>query len=155
MELFSLAELVQDVVAKFRVAAEAKGLELTSQLDRHLPPIRADIGLLERALDNLIGNAIQYTGPGGTVSVSVRQTQAGIGLAVADSGPGIPGDELPMVFDRFYRVERPTGDRVDGTGLGLAITKRIVELHEGSIEVESAPEHGTTFSVVFASAGAE
>ncbi len=153
-ELLSLAELVQDVVAKFRVPAQTKGLELTSKLDPDLPPIRADIGLLARALDNRIGNAIQYTGPGGSVSVEVRQVQGGLGLAVSDSGPGIPGDELPMIFDRFYRVERPTGERVDGTGLGLAITKRIVELHDGSIEVKSVPELGTTFSVFFGAAEA-
>jgi signal transduction histidine kinase len=123
-----------------------------TRLRPDLPPIRADIGLLERALDNLIGNALQYTGPGGKVTVEVRQIREGIGLAVSDSGPGIPGDDLPLVFDRFYRVERPIGEEVDGTGLGLAITKRIVELHAGSISVESAPDRGTTFSVVFAAA---
>ena len=158
MELFSPAELVQDVAAKFRVAAEAKGLALETRLDPDLPPVRADIGLLERALDNLIGNAIRYTHPGGTVAVEARQAEGGIGLAVADSGPGIPREDLPRVFDRFYRVERPKLDAeegpVDGTGLGLAIAKRIVELHDGRISVDSSPDKGTTFSVTLASAGA-
>jgi signal transduction histidine kinase len=151
-ELFSLAELAQDVVAKFQGSAELKGVLLDLELGHELPPIRADIGLLERALDNLLDNAIRYTEPGGTVRVSVVQAPGGVGLSVSDTGSGIPGDDLPRVFDRFYRVERPTGHEVDGTGLGLAITKRIVELHEGDIEVDSEPDRGTTFSIVLAAA---
>jgi len=151
-ELFSLAELAQDVVSKFQASAERKGIALRSELGPELPPIRADIGLLERALDNLLDNAIRYTEPGGAVTVSVRQVPGGVGLKVSDTGTGISDEDLPRVFDRFYRVERPTGHETDGTGLGLAITKRIVELHEGDIEVDSGSERGTTFSIVLAAA---
>ncbi|HED64243.1 MAG TPA: HAMP domain-containing protein [Planctomycetes bacterium] len=149
-ESFSLAELVQDITAKFHLPAEQKGIRLRAEIDYDIPPVLGDIALLERALDNLIDNAIRYTRPGGDVRVSLRQVAGGVGVSISDSGPGIPGPALPRLFDRFYRVERGAREDAGGTGLGLAITKRIVDLHEGSIQVRSDPAEGTTFSFVLA-----
>ena len=152
-EVFSLAELVQDIVAKFNAPAADKNLRLTAEIDYDVPPVAADIGLLERALDNLIDNAIRYTQPGGEVRVSIRQAAGGVGVSISDSGPGIPDEAMPQLFDRFYRVEREVRSDARGTGLGLAITKRIVDPHDGTIEVQSDPEQGTTFSFVLAASG--
>ena len=152
-EVFSLAELVQDIVAKFNTAAEDKDLRLVAEIDYDVPPVSADIGLLERALDNLIDNAIRYTQPGGEVRVALRQAAGGLGVSVTDTGPGIPSEALPRLFDRFYRVEREVRSDARGTGLGLAITKRIVDLHDAVIEVQSTPEQGTTFSFVLPPSG--
>lgn len=153
-EVFSLAELVQDIVAKFDQPAADKDLSLRAEIDYDVPPIAADIGLLERALDNLIDNAIRYTEPGGAVTVSIQQVAGGVGVSVSDTGPGIPDEAMPQLFDRFYRVEREVRTDARGTGLGLAITKRIVDLHDASIEVQSDPRQGTTFSFVLAASGA-
>jgi len=155
LEVFSIGELVQDVVAKFQAGAAKKSIRLHATIGYDVPPVRADIGLLERVLDNLLDNAIRYTQPGGTVRVELQQAAGGVGLSVADSGPGIPDEDVPRLFDRFYRVERPTSEKVRGTGLGLAITKRIVELHRGTIEVESSSDAGTTFSVHLAASTSE
>ena len=149
-ESFSLAELVQDVVAKFQGAARKKGVRLEASVGYDIPPIFADIALLERALDNLIDNAIRYTSPEGTVRVELTHVAGGVGLSVRDSGPGIADEDLPKIFDRFYRVERGAAEGAGGTGLGLAIAKRIVDLHEGSIEVQSDVGQGTVFSFVLA-----
>lgn len=152
-EVFSLAELVQDIVAKFNGPAADKDLRLVAEIDYDVPHISADIGLLERALDNLIDNAIRYTQPGGEVRVAIQQAAGGVGVSVTDSGPGIPDEALPRLFDRFYRVEREIRPDARGTGLGLAITKRIVDLHDAAIQVKSAPDQGTTFSFVLAASG--
>ncbi len=145
-EPFSLAELTQDVVMKFMPAAREHKIDLRADLPRNLPMVRADIGMIERALSNLIENALCYTTAGGTVQVSLAQTQERVGVKVSDTGCGIPKDELPRVFDRFYRVEKSRGRNSGGTGLGLAIAKKILDLHDNTITVDSVLDKGTTFS---------
>ena len=95
---------------------------------------------------NLIDNAIKFTPAGGTIHVSVEEDGAWLTASVHDTGIGIPAAEKDRIFERFHRVPTPSA-RTDGSGLGLAIAKRIVELHRGTIGVESTPGHGTTFSV--------
>ena len=144
-EVFPLAELVQDVVMQYEPEAEQRGIALRALLPvEGLPPIRADIGLIERVLTNLLDNALRFTPSGGTVEVRVSDGDAAR-VEVADTGIGIAPDRLPHVFDRFYRGDeaRTSGD---GAGLGLAIARRIVELHGGTIAVDSTPGEGTRFA---------
>jgi signal transduction histidine kinase len=100
---------------------------------------------VERALSNLIDNAIHYTPDGGRVQVRVRNEEHEVGVAVADTGPGIPEDDLPHIFERFYRVDKSRDRDKGGAGLGLAIAKTILELHDRTLTVESTVGEGTTF----------
>lgn len=145
LERCSIAELVQDVVQRFQLQAAEKGVHVTAHFPLDLPEPELDIRLLERALQNLIENAIRFTPAGGAVTVSVSRAPSGaLRVEVADTGVGIPEEELAFVFQRFYRA-RATGE-ADGTGLGLAIAKRIVELHGGELTVASRPGKGTRFA---------
>lgn len=144
-EAFSLGELVQDVAQKLRLSAENKGLCLEVEIPENPPFVSGDIGLIERTLDNLIENAVKYTPAGGTVRLALTTDGDHVMTRVSDTGPGIPADELPHIFERFYRVERSRGSEIDGSGLGLAIAFRILELHDSTLEVESVVGRGTTF----------
>jgi signal transduction histidine kinase len=108
--------------------------------------LRADANQLAQVVTNLIANALSYTAAG-YVRVSTLAENTEVCLSVADSGSGIAPDDLPHVFERFYRGQHVLKNDVPGTGLGLAIVKEIVDLHEGHIEVDSQPGHGTTFRV--------
>ena len=144
-EPFSLPELVQDVVQKFKLKADAHRVSLAMELDPDLPLVSGDIALVERVLDNLIDNALTHTPAGGSVRVPVRRDAQQVILCVADTGKGIPPDEIPRVFDPFYQ----TKDQKSGNGhagLGLAIARRIVELHGSVLDVRSRPGEGTTFT---------
>jgi two-component system OmpR family sensor kinase len=141
-EPFNLGELVQDVIQKFKLRAEEKQVSIESSKEEGLPFVHADIGLIERVLENLIENAVHYTHEGGSVSVTLRPVDDEISVLVSDTGVGIPEDELPHIFDRFYRLEDGPGH----SGLGLAIAKRIIELHDRSLGVKSELNKGTTLS---------
>ena len=146
-EAFPVAELVQDVVQKFQLAASKRGLQLSSRLAVQHAQVHADIGMIESVLENLIENAMRHTAAGGVIRVEVTSLDnARLAVRVADTGRGIPSDELPGIFDRYYRVNRGEASDAGSTGLGLAITRHIVELHGGRIQVESALDQGTTFS---------
>ena len=145
-EPFSLPELVQDVTQKFQPQAERRNMTLELNMPASAPFVRADIGLIERVLENLIENAIKYTPEGGTVSLTLIPGADGIEARVADTGPGIPEADRDRIFERFYRVEKSRADAPEGAGLGLAITRRILQLHDSPIEVESLPGHGAAFS---------
>ncbi|MGL4609094.1 MAG: ATP-binding protein [Trueperaceae bacterium] len=148
-EPFLLQELAQDIVLKFEAAATAKGVELALNADRGLTFVHADVGLMERALTNLIENALRYTPTGGEVRLELRNYNMrnynnGVQVRVVDTGQGIAADELPYIFERFYRARG--NDEKTGSGLGLAIVKRILELHGEEIKVSSVLQRGTTFS---------
>jgi signal transduction histidine kinase len=149
-EPFLLQELAQDIVLKFEGAATAKEVELKLMVDKGLPFVKADVGMIERALTNLIENALRYTKRGGEVRLELRKKSHGVCVIVADTGQGIPADELPYIFERFYRAKG--NDEKTGSGLGLAIVKRILELHGREIEVSSTLGRGTTFSFEFPTA---
>jgi signal transduction histidine kinase len=142
-ESFPLGELLQDVAQKFRLHAERKRVRLETALPGDLPSVPADIAMMERALENLLDNALRHTQPGGVISLVLRRSDGFLEVVVSDSGCGIPAEALPHVFDRFFSVDRSPGQG----GLGLAIAKRIVDLHGGSIAVESTPGKGTEFSL--------
>jgi two-component system, OmpR family, sensor kinase len=143
-ELFSLAELVQDVSQKFTLLADGKGIALHTRLQKDVPFVQADIALIERALENLLQNALRFTPDHGTITIALTYDATAVTVQVQDTGCGIPSEHLPHIFDRFYRADPER--RGDGAGLGLAITKRIVELHGGTIEATSTPTVGTSIS---------
>jgi two-component system sensor histidine kinase BaeS len=129
----------EDAANAFRMAADEAGITLDVAVDGSMPSIEVDPVRLSEILANLLANAVRYTPAGGRVTI--RTAPAGAGRAVFevdDTGPGIPADQLPNVFDRFVR----SADR-GGTGLGLAIAKRLVEAHGGTIEAGAAPSGGT------------
>jgi signal transduction histidine kinase len=142
----ALNEVVDQVVLAHQPSAEADGLLLTFEPAFPLPPVRADANQLAQVVTNLVANALSYTSAG-YVRVSTHAENNGACLCVADSGSGIAPDDLPHVFERFYRGQLVLKNDVPGTGLGLAIVKEIVDLHEGRIEVDSQPGRGTTFRV--------
>lgn len=143
-EPFPIAELVQDVVQKFEEQARAQGVTLLAVNGDAQPVALADIGQVERALSNLLDNALRHTPAGGEVRVSARRDGAAVRIDVQDTGDGIDPAEHERVFERFYRVEG--GRSGDGTGLGLAIVRRVVELHGGGVHVESERGQGARFS---------
>jgi two-component system OmpR family sensor kinase len=145
-EPFNLGELLQDVVQKFQLKAEEKQIRVKTNIQETLHFVNADIVLIERVLENLIENALDYTPQGGSVSLSLTPEGEDIIVKVSDTGCGIPRDQLPYIFDRFYQLERRRGGEEGHSGLGLAIAKKILELHEKSITVTSSPGAGTSFS---------
>ena len=145
-EPFNLCELVHDVVQKFQLKAGEKHIELSTKTANDLPFVNADIGLIERVLENLIENAIQNTPPGGAVSLELTPQNEDIAIQVRDTGYGIPEEEQDHIFDRFYQLDKSRKSEQGHSGLGLAITKKILELHDRSIRVASSLGSGTTFS---------
>lgn len=154
-ETFSICELAQDVLQKFHLYAKEKEVQLLSDFEGTLPFVMGDIGLMERALENLIKNAIQYTPEGGQVIVSIYQSGQNLIVHVKDTGNGIPENDLPHIFDRYYRAQMNSSEMPEGSGLGLAITKRIVELHGSAIEVQSTVGEGTGFNFSLPAVSAE
>jgi len=128
-------------------AIKQKNLHLEEKIASNLPALRANPISIRQLLDNLLGNAVKYTPQGGTVRASIGTHDHQLILEISDNGPGIPLDEQPHIFEKFYRASNVL-ENTKGTGLGLAIVKSIVEGHEGRVWVESAPGHGSTFIVV-------
>lgn len=144
-ERFDIAELVHDMIIEFQLNAQQQGITLTAIEPVDAVPVYADIGLIQRVLENLIANALKFTPTGGSVVIGINRQDARVGVTVADTGHGIQADDLPRIFDRFYRAEHGEESLADSTGLGLAIAKRILELHGSHIEVTSVPAEGTRF----------
>jgi signal transduction histidine kinase len=145
-EAFSIAELVQDLVLQYRPRAEEAGVHLEAVLPDHLALVYADIGLVERAISNLIDNALRYTPADGLVRIVPSNEGDAVSVRVTDTGCGIPPEDLPHIFERFYRVEKSRARDRGGAGLGLAITQKILELHGSTLAVQSKVDKGTTFS---------
>ncbi len=144
-EPFSVMDLVQDVVQKFKLRAEQGEIGIDVDFNGTVPLVSGDIALVERVLENLIDNALDHTPAGGRVRIPIEDLGDRVEIAVADTGEGIPEAALPRIFDRFYQVQNQ--HRGSGhTGLGLAIAKRIVELHGGELTVSSKPHDGARFA---------
>jgi len=143
-ETFSVAELAYDVVQKFHLRAQQQAIQLEVDIDSGVPYVEADIGLIERVLDNLIDNALKNTPEGGTIKLGLNAEGTFVTVNVADTGCGIAEEELPHIFQRFYK--KPSEDNVQtGAGLGLAIAQRIIELHGSQLSVKSILHQGTRF----------
>jgi len=146
--VLNLADILGETVALLESKAEERGLSLELELPPELPLVQADARSMEEVFTNLISNGINYTPDGGTVTVSAILHGEYLEFRVSDTGVGIAPEEIPKIFDKFYRVKHPETRQVIGTGLGLSIVKGIIEAHRGSVEVESKPGVGTTFRVL-------
>ncbi len=146
IEPFSLTELAHDILHKFKLQAEKHNITIQAHFVNDLPFAYGDIGLIQRVLDNLIENALRYTPAGGLITLSLASTSDNIVVKVADTGQGIPNDEIAHIFDRFYRLEKNRTASDANAGLGLSIAKRIIDLHGSTIEAASKLNQGTTFS---------
>ena len=142
----AISRLVQESVLAIQIKAANKGLTVSVELPEGLPPVAADAHRIKQVLNNLLDNAIAHTGKGGNIAVTARRQGGYISVSVADTGEGIPPEDLPLVFERFYRVDKSRARATGGSGLGLTISKRIVEAHGGTIEVSSRLNQGSTFT---------
>ncbi|KAA3611708.1 MAG: HAMP domain-containing protein [Planctomycetota bacterium] len=145
-EVFSMSELISDVVQKFEPRADQEGIRLRASIPSENVLVQGDIGLLERVLDNLVENALRYSQSGNQVQVSILRKSQKIQIQVADNGPGISEEDLPRIFERFFRGDKSRRTAAGGTGLGLAIAKRILQMHKSPIGVKSRPGRGTVFA---------
>jgi len=136
-------ELLSSTAARMEIQAQRAGLALRVDCPPDLPQIRVDASRLEQVLVNLIHNAVKFTRPGGELSLLAEATAEGIRFAVKDTGIGIPLDDLPRIFERFYKSDRSRSG--GGTGLGLSIARHLVESHGGRIWAESVEGQGSTF----------
>jgi signal transduction histidine kinase len=146
LEVVELDDVVAEAVEAAKPLADEQGIELKASAD-HVPAMVGDRGRLAQVLDNLVSNALKFSDEGGTVEVVVMYADGEAVLEVRDTGIGISADEQAQLFDRFFRSTEATERAIPGTGLGLTIAKAIIERHDGSIEVESAPGAGTTMRV--------
>jgi len=145
MQPFELASLVEDAVDTIRPLAEEKSVRIELELEScKLPGNRS---MLRQAIDNLLSNAIKYNVVDGTVSVRVKRSEERVTIEVTDTGVGIPAAAIPLLFDRFYRVDESRSRTAGGSGLGLSIAKRIVECHQGTLSVTSNLGSGSTFLI--------
>jgi len=135
---------ISEVAERFQMRFRLKDVELTLHLSHQAICAHLDLERMNRVLDNLLENALQFTPPGGKVSLDVDVKDNRVWISVADTGAGIPAADLPFVFERFYRVDRSRSRSPGGTGLGLAISREIVRLHRGDITITSQEGVGTT-----------
>jgi PAS domain S-box-containing protein len=142
-----VAAVVKEAYATMQPHAAKSWVDLAVELEPHLPAALFDGDRIMQALTNLISNAIKFTPEGGRVLVSAHRREEHLVIQVSDTGYGIPKEDLPKLFNQFFRVHRP-GKEIKGTGLGLAIVGKIVAGHGGRIEVESELDKGTTFTVL-------
>ncbi|MBE9507016.1 MAG: GHKL domain-containing protein [Chloroflexi bacterium] len=143
----NLEAVVEDAILQLSDLAEARRISLSLQRENSMPRIMADRARLKQVFINLLDNGIKYNRKGGAVTVRLSTDEERVIAQVADTGEGIPTQDLPHVFEKMYRAERRQGRYVEGSGLGLSIVQRIVEQHGGSISVKSQVGEGTTFTV--------
>jgi len=137
-------------LARYRV--EKEKMRLRTEIQPGLPAVRMDENAMTLVLLNLVDNAVKYAAEGKDIDVRLYRTPGGVTLSVRDRGPGIPLDEQPRIFERFYRARTARDRNVRGSGIGLALVKHIVEAHGGRLAVESAPGQGATFTVALPAA---
>src|SRR5205085_1397659 len=131
-----------------------KNQQLIVTVPSGLPEVIGNGDYLERAVSNLVDNAIKYTRENGHIAVSASVDNGQVVIEVADNGIGIPPEDLARIFERFYRVDRSRSREMGGTGLGLSIVKHVAQVHRGSIEVSSAPGVGASFRLKIPTTGA-
>jgi len=141
-----ITRIITQVVATMQAQAKAKDLSLAVDLPDKLPPVNIDSHRINQVLRNLLGNALTHSAEGGAITVTARQRDNYVEVTVSDTGEGIPPEELPNIFERFYRVDKSRTRATGGSGLGLTIAKRLVEVHGGRIKADSKPGKGSSFS---------
>lgn len=139
--------LLEEVVANFASQAQAKGLQLHLELPQNLPQIMADPDRARQVLRNLLANALRYTPAGGSITLTARHNGGGqVTFTVADTGSGIAPEDLPHIFNHFYRADPSRQRASGGSGVGLAVVKQLVEAHGGRVWAQSEPGKGSVFS---------
>ncbi len=144
-ETSDIEPLINKAVSGMEPLAMAKNVGIQVKIPQYLPCVRMDEERILQALRNLIGNAVKFTPGGGHVTVSAQPRETGVSVSVADTGPGIPKEDLNAIFDKFRQATITGYNKIKGTGLGLAIVKHIINAHGGKVWVESEPGHGSTF----------
>jgi signal transduction histidine kinase len=142
----NVVELIQKSVATIESKASAKGLLVSVDPLDGLPLVFVDFHRISQVLRNLLENAVTHTGNGGSITVAARPVDGMVEVSVTDTGEGIPAEDLPNMFERFYRVDKSRARATGGTGLGLTIAKRLVEAHGGRISFESEVGKGSRFT---------
>ncbi len=149
LQLTDPADFIQVAVERLQPQFEVMNVELHLDLEDNLPRLQVDSGRMTQVLLNLIGNALQYTPSGGEVTIRAWTDNSELCIAVQDTGMGIPAENLPHVFERFYRVDKSRSRAGGGSGIGLSISKHLVEAHNGRISAASpGPGQGSTFTIV-------
>jgi signal transduction histidine kinase len=148
IETNSIGDLISDTMESFSETARRQNIELAGDVQPGTDPVRMDAARIGRVLTNLTANALRFTPTGGRIHLSARRTARGVEVEVDDTGEGIRPEDLPHVFDRFYRGEKSRSRSTGGAGLGLAIARGIVEAHGGHIRAESEVGHGARFVFV-------
>lgn len=143
-EPFLLNELVSDITIKYEIIARQSGIELIRDFQEGLPPVFADIALVERVVHNLLDNAFKFTPEGGSITITLKHHLSEVEVSIADTGTGIPLPQQSYIFDRYKQVPESSVEN-KGMGLGLAIVKKILTLHNSTIDVRSILNKGTTF----------
>jgi len=141
-----VGDLLRDAQVNFGPQADDRGVTLALDLPEALPQVIADWRRISQVLGNLLTNALRHTPPGGRVTLSARAIGGAVEVTVADTGVGIPPEDLPYIFERFWRGDKSRSRAGGGSGLGLAIARQLVEMHGGRIGVESTPGQGTRFT---------
>ncbi len=145
---FNITQSIQDVYDAVLLDAQKSGHEMSLEIENELPEIYGDSSRIEQVIMNIISNSIKYTPEGGKISVSGRAEDDEVFITVRDNGIGIPEEDIPRIFDRFYRVDKARSRETGGTGLGLSIAQEIISRHNGRIEVESKLNEGTAVTIV-------
>ena len=140
--------VIEDAVSNFAQRAREQGIDLSISKTGSTPVIEFDETRLRQIVTNLVENALIHTPDNGRVSVEIAGLASGVKISVSDTGAGIPGKDLPHIFDQFYRADPSRTRATGGAGLGLTIVRRLVEAHGGTVTVESSPGEGTTFTVL-------
>lgn len=148
-EPVNVGDLLADVITSFGAQAESAGIDLRRLPAEGMLTVAGDAGRLDQVLSNLVANALRHTPRGGRITLAAAATPEGIQIAVSDSGEGIPAEDLPFIFDRFWRGDRArTHVEGSGSGLGLAIANQLVKAHQGELTVASTLGQGTTFTLI-------
>jgi two-component system sensor histidine kinase VicK len=140
--------ILNDVISKMLVNIKKKNLALETDILQHSPDIFADRDKIEQVFQNILSNAIKYTPEGGKIFIRLDSIEGRVRIIFGDTGIGIPKEDLPRLFERFYRVDKTRSRELGGTGLGLSIAKEIVEAHDGSITIDSELGHGTQVTIL-------
>ena len=148
-ERVAIRPFLEELVSRYQALAKARGVTLALKEADPKDVLDANRNQLAQAIGNLLDNAIKYNRPSGQVSIRATGGQGGVRIEVEDTGIGIPLEDLPRIFERFYRVDKARSRQTGGTGLGLSIVKHVAESHGGSVSVESRLGHGSCFVLIF------
>ena len=147
IETFDAERFIEHIYDVMSVSAKERAQTLTMKCESDIPDVTADKEKLQQVIINIVSNAIKYTPKGGNVAITAKNSGEFFLISVSDNGIGIPKDDLPRIFERFYRVEKSRTSDAGGTGLGLAIAKEIIDAHGGDIKIDSEIGRGTHVDV--------